>query len=70
VKGALENCEPWMPFCLSSSQRELVHLEATLSHQGKDFTSNVALEASDDLQLRMAFGDALRHVSFRAWVGA
>jgi hypothetical protein len=70
VKAALVSCEPWMPFCLSSGQRELIHLEATLSDQGKDFTSNVAPEASDDLRLRMAFCDALYHVSFCACAGA
>jgi hypothetical protein len=63
------NWLPWMPFCLSSGQTGLVYLASALADQGEHLASDVAFQASDDLQLGMALSDAPRHVGLGSRIG-
>ena len=60
---------PLTPFCLSSGNLGLVYLASAVGDQAKHLTSDVAFQASDDLQLGMTLGDTLCHVGLGSQIG-
>src|SRR5690242_9824906 len=56
-------CDPLMPFCLSMGNLELVDLAMALPEEGEELARDVALEAADGLELRVALSDAPGDVS-------
>jgi hypothetical protein len=50
VNTALVNWLPWMPFCLSSGDRELIDLAAALADEGEDLACDVAFDAANGFE--------------------
>lgn len=44
------NWLPWMPFCVSSGNWELIDLAAALADEGKDLACDVAFNAANGLE--------------------
>src|SRR3954452_5622099 len=69
VKAALVNWLPWMPFCLSSGDWELIDLAPALADEGEDLACDVALDTANGLELGVALGDALCDVGLGPGIG-
>src|SRR6476620_1193377 len=69
VKAVEVNCEPWTPFCLSSSEVSGVNLLLALHDESEDLAGQVALEGADCVELRMTRRDAARDEVLGSLIG-
>lgn len=69
VQAKEVNCDPWTPFCLSSSDPRCVDVFLAPHDDAEDFARDVALHHADGFQLGMTFGDAARDVGSCPFVG-
>src|SRR5215218_1606679 len=60
---------PWMPFCLSSGDWELIDLAPALANEGEDLACDVALDASNGFEFGVSLGDALCDVGLGSGIG-
>src|SRR5215217_2809260 len=69
VKRGEVNWLPWMPFCLSSGDWELIDLAPALANEGEDLACDVALDASNGFEFGVSLGDALCDVGLGSGIG-